>query len=88
MLTVTPLAKAVIYEALQRSSVEHQMGLRITRYKEQLVMNLDSPNRDDTVIELNQSPLVIVDSDLAAELSDAVIDINPIEEENDLILRR
>lgn len=88
MLKATPLAKAVIYEALRQSGIENEVGLRITRGNSKLMMNLDRPDRDDVVIEVNESPVIIVDSNLAAELGDLVIDINPIEEEDDLVLRR
>ena len=87
IMRANPFVKAVIYEALYLSGVENDVGLRITRREGKLFMKLDKAKESDTVIKLNQSILVIVDSYLAAELGDAVIDINPIEADDDLVLR-
>ncbi len=87
-MKATSLAKAVIYEALRQSGVENDVGLRTTRGNGKLLMKLDKPNQNDTVIKLNQSSIIIIGSNLEAEIGDLIIDINPVEDENELVLRR
>jgi len=88
MLKISVLAGIILRDALLRSDLKPNLGLRLNRSEGQLSLKLNGFYLNDRIIWCAGTPLIVVDGLVEAELGDAIIDIDDVNEDNDLVIRR
>jgi Fe-S cluster assembly iron-binding protein IscA len=83
MLQVTERAASALQEVLAINNAPPKRGVRLVRTDEgRLGMTIDRPREGDQVVQRNDTPVLIVDRQVAASLSGAVLDLQPAEAES------
>jgi outer membrane lipoprotein-sorting protein len=87
MIKVSETALNVLFEGLKASNVESESGLRLKEDSDKLVLEMDTPKKQDRVIIRNGQKVLIFDPEVEASIGDAVIDIEETPEGMEIVLR-
>jgi hypothetical protein len=77
-ITVSEIAKEVLYQTIKESRVPSGRGLRLEESKDGLALTTDAPSEADRIIKKGNSILVIVNKELEKKIGRATIDISSI----------
>ena len=86
MIRISELAANVLLEALHKSGVERDKGLRIEPRGNRLVLRLDKPDDHDHIHWYAGSVILIVDPRAQAQIGNATIDVKADLAEPQLVL--
>jgi hypothetical protein len=88
LIRITELAVMVLIETLHSKQIPPDEGFRLKLTPMGPVMCFGAPNGGDRIMKIGDRPLLIIDRDLEEMISDAVIDIDLLNDVNELVLRR
>lgn len=88
MIRVSEQAAEVLAEALNKSEVAPEEGLRLRPEEQGFTLELDAPRSSDRVITHSGVTVIIVEHSVEATIGDAVIDLERQSHGLDLVIRR
>lgn len=88
MIKVSYQAAEVLAEALSKSEVDPNEGLRLMPKKQGFTLELDAPRSNDRVISYSGVTVLIVEDCVEDKIGDAMIDLERQADGLDLVIRR
>ena len=75
MIEMTELAANVLVQSLHASGVSPDKGFRLTKQEDRFALEIDSPAKDDRVIEHGGAVALTVGEGIEKEVGDVLIDV-------------
>lgn len=88
MVSLSPLAAAVLGKALYESRVPADKGLRLRAEEGGLTLGLDYPGSNDTIMCFREDIVLIIDNVIENELGESMVDVCPHNDAYEIVLRR